>query len=186
MWNTSSCILSPANHVKYHKLFCQCLGSVIIHCSPLILLRFDFMPRLVATEKGNYCSSSSSSAQKHLEWDQLSTGATPSQFSCWGAVLGTASAEDRVLIKLPRRAQWWPPPVGWDKQRPAQAHLHTLLLLCSPQSQPGPSQAGTTTTVTCEHQAGILQLFLGNLEAEGLIVEGIYRAPHAGGLLGFR
>lgn len=126
MWNTSSCILSPANHVKYHKLFCQCLGSVIIHCSPLILLRFDFMPRLAATEKGNYCSSSSScSAQKHLEWDQLSTGATPSQFSCWGAVLGTASAEDRVLIKLPQRAQWWPPPVGWDKQRPAQAHLHT-------------------------------------------------------------
>lgn len=74
------------------------------------------------------------------------------------AMLGTASAEDRVLIKLPRVGQAVP---------------------CTP------TAAASSTTLTCEHQAGILQLLLWNLEAEGLVVEGIYGAPHAGGLLGF-
>lgn len=73
-------------------------------------------------------------------------------------MVGTASAEHRALIILPR--------VG-------QAESCTA------------TTAATSTTLTCEHQAGILQLLLWDLEAEGLVVEGIYRAPHAGGLLGF-
>lgn len=56
---------------------------------------------------------------------------------------------------------------------------------CTPTAAALFTSKPTTSRITCEHQAGILQLLLWDLEAEGLVVEGIYCGPHAGGLLGF-
>lgn len=45
-------------------------------------------------------------------------------------------------------------------------------------------QQQNLVTLTCEHQADLIEVFLGDTEAEGLVVERVYGAPHAGGLLG--
>lgn len=126
-------------------------------------------------------------AENHFQWHKLSTEQTRCIPSSSRLKLWTALKSSAYLLSYPRTPAMATPSGAATRTSTA---LHGLvaclqMLLCSPQRRVRPRHTSNSSTFTCEHQAGIFQFFLGNLEAEGLIVEGIYRSPHAGGFLGF-
>lgn len=149
-------------------------GFRIIQCSSLILLIFGFITKSVIH------------AQNHFQWHKLSTEQArcipSSRLKLWRALKSTA-----CLLSYPRTPAIATPSGAATRTSTALHGLAACLqmLFFSPQRRARPRHTNNSSTFTCEHQAGIFQFFLGNLEAEGLIVEGIYRPPHAGGFLGF-